>query len=225
VIKIGLLIPTSGYTPEELDRRVALAAARVPADVEFVVAVPPDAPEFLDQGKDFGRAISAAGDFVRGVADSGVDVIIASGAIDPGLAQVRAAVQIPVIGPGEASLYAASVVGRPISLVTVDEHAVVTAKRCLDNVVAKPEVVSIRSIEVPVREVMKDFERAREALRRECKMAVAEDGAEGIFLGCMVFGTLDIADELRSSLGVPVFDPFAISIDTAYQVAQQLPRQ
>lgn len=222
---IALLLPTSGYSQDYLDLRMRLARSRVPAgaEVEFRMAVPPDAPEFLDRGEDFGRAIGAAGAFVRGVAADGADVIVASGAIDPGLAAVREAVSVPVVGPGEAAMYAGSVIGKPLTLVTVDEHAVANAKKFLDRVPAKPPITSIRSIEIPVRQAMKDFEPVREALRRECRLAVEEDGAEQIYLGCMIFGAMDIAEPLRQMLGVPVLDPFALSTDLAIQLAFQQP--
>lgn len=223
MITIGLLIPTSGHSEEHLSFRLELAKKRVPESVEFRILVPPDAPEFLDQGDDFPRAIEAAGAYVARLADSGIDVIVASGAIDPGLDELRGAVgTIPVVGPGEAAMYAASVVGRPLCLVTVDEHAVVTAGRFLEKVQVKPPVTSIRSIDFPVRQCVENFDKARELVRAECRKAVHEDGAEAIYLGCMAFGVLGITDELRSHLGVPVFDPFAISTDLAYVIAQQL---
>ena len=223
--EIGLLIPTSGYSQEYLDERVAVAKARVPASVSFRTIVPPDAPAFFDQGNDFPKAIAAAGSFVGSLSDSGISVLVASGAIDPGLDALRGASTIPVVGPGEAAMYAASLYGRPLCLVTVDEHAVVTAERFLEKVAVKPPITSIRSIDFPVRQCMQDIETARAGVWRECRAAVAEDGAEAIYLGCMVFGTLGITDALRQELQVPVFDPIAISIDVAYQLAQQLPRR
>jgi Asp/Glu/hydantoin racemase len=225
VPRIGLLIPTSGYSQEYLDFRVSLAKARVPDDVEFHVAVPPEAPAFLDEGDDFPRAIGAAGSFVAGLADLGLDVVVASGAIDPGLEKVREALPLPVVGPGEAAMYAASVVGTPLCLVTVDEHAVTNSEIFLKKVDAKPEITSIRSIDFPVRQCMQDLDKARDGVRRECRAAVDQDGAKQIYLGCMVFGTLGITDELRETLGVPVWDPFAVSIDLAYQIAMQSPRR
>jgi allantoin racemase len=219
---IGLMLPTSGYTQDYLDQRTALAEARVPAgaDIEFQMSVPPGAPEFLDRGEHFGQAIGAAGSFVSGIE---ADVIVASGAIDPGLAAVREAVSVPVVGPGEAAMYLGHVIGKPLTVVTVDEFAVARTKMFLDAVTTKPPIASIRSIEIPVRQAMKDFEPVRDALRRECKAAVDEDGAEQIYLGCMIFGTMDIAEPLRQLLGVPVIDPFAVSTDCAIDIAMSLP--
>lgn len=222
---IGLMLPTSGYTQEYLDHRMALAKARVPAgaDIEFKISVPSGAPAFLDRGEHFGQAIGAAGAHVSGIEADGAEVIVSSGAIDPGLAAVREAVSVPVVGPGEAAMYLGHVIGKPLCVVTVDEFAVERTKMFLDAVTTKPPITSIRSIEIPVRQAMKDFEPVREALKRECKAAVEEDGAEQIYLGCMIFGTMDIAEPLRQMLGVPVLDPFAISTDCAIGIAMSLP--
>jgi hypothetical protein len=75
--------------------------------------------------RDFGRlaefrcAIMAV-DSGIGAAEAGFDAYVMGHFQDPGLYELRAAVDIPVIGAGEATLFAAAQLGRRIGLVTID---------------------------------------------------------------------------------------------------------
>jgi Asp/Glu/hydantoin racemase len=85
--------------------------------VETVGMSPPD--------RDFGRltefrcAIQAV-DNAIGAEQQGYDAFVIGHFQDPGLYEARAAVRIPVIGAGEASLHFASQLGRRIGLVSID---------------------------------------------------------------------------------------------------------
>jgi allantoin racemase len=115
-------------------------------------------------------------------------------------------------------MYLASIVGRPLSIVTVDEHAVHAAEGFLAQTVRKPQIVSVRSMDVPVRQIVDDRARGAEALEREARLAVSQDGAQAIYLGSMTLGTLGVAERLRADLGVPVFDPIRIVARAALEL-------
>ena len=66
-----------------------------------------------------------------------------------------------------------------------------------------------------MRRVVGDLEGGREAVRREARAAVEEDGAGTIMLGAMTLGTLGMAQELRDDLGVPVINPVEAAIHAA----------
>ncbi|MGH6990387.1 MAG: aspartate/glutamate racemase family protein [Stellaceae bacterium] len=85
--------------------------------IDTVGMSPPD--------RDFGRlsefrcAILAV-DNAIGAEKDGYDAFVLGHFQDPGLYEVRAAVHMPVIGTGEASLFAAAQLGRRIGLVSID---------------------------------------------------------------------------------------------------------
>ncbi len=98
--------------------RTGLGALAAPGTtIDFIGMSPPD--------RDFGRltefrcgiqAVANAIDAER----QGYDGFVMGHFQDPGLYEARAAVRIPVIGAGEATLHAAAQLGRRIGLVSID---------------------------------------------------------------------------------------------------------
>lgn len=217
---IGVVNATSGYSDEERALRRKEFRRHIPEDVELVFESIEGGPQFFDRGEQFGEAITAAERFFSTFDWSRFGVMIWSGAIDPGLHGVRALSPIPVIGPGEAALYLASIWGRPLSVITVDRHAVEVTGALLKRVVAKPPIASVRSMEVPVRQIVQDREAGRDAIRREAAIAVNEEGAEVLYLGSMTLGTLGLDDELKADLGVAVLNPIKVAARTALEALE-----
>ena len=211
---IGYATATSGYKDGEQARRVAILESLLPPGVEIEpIALP--GPEFLDRAEDFDTAIAAATEWAENVPADKYDVIISAGALDPGLPTLRRLAPMPVIGPGEASLFIGHALGKPLSIVTVDEHAVAKSHGFVEQTTTKPEIASIRSIDFPVRRIVSDLEGGRDAVRRTARDAVESDGARAIMLGAMTLGTLGLDDELRETLGVPVINPVRAAIQAA----------
>ena len=213
-----MALPISGMSDAERARREGYIRGLLPAGVDIDLLISPGAPKFLDQRGHFGDAVQAATEFFATVDSAAYGVVIEAGALDPGLAQLRSVCPVPVIGPGEASMYLASIVGLRLSVVTVDEHAVAATEQFLAEVPAKPPIASIRSMESPVRGILDDLESGRQRLIEECGRAVADDGAEALYLGSMTLGTLGVAENLQQALGVPVFNPFPIAVGAAVEV-------
>jgi allantoin racemase len=211
---IGYATATSGYRDGEQERRVAILEALLPPGVA-IEAVSLPGPEFLDRAEDFDTAIAAAAAWAEQVPAGRYDVLISAGALDPGLPTLRRLAPMPVIGPGEASLFIGHALGRPLSIVTVDEHAVAKTPDFVEQTATKPPIASIRSIDFPVRRIVSDIEGGRDALRRTARDAVESDGAEVIMLGAMTLGTLGLDDELREALGVPIINPVEAAIRAA----------
>jgi allantoin racemase len=215
-----MLLPTSGYSQPEIQRRQDLIGSWLPVGFAIELIGSPKSPEFLDEAHHFDDAVAEAGALLSSLTPEEFAVVIEGGALDPGLDKARAASPVPVVGPGEASMYVASILNRPTSIITVDEHAVAAAERMLAILPMAPPISSIRSIETPVREVMKDFGRAEARILHSAERAIADDGAEAIFLGAMILGMLPASGTFRERLGVPVFNPVRIAVAAAVQLAQ-----
>jgi allantoin racemase len=220
---IAFINATSGFTDEERERRRQVYQSHLPEGMQAVVLSMPTGPAFFDRSEQFGEAIGGIADFLSGLDLTGVDVVVWSGAIDPGLAIARATLDLPVVGPGESAMYLASVVGQPLSIVTVDEHAVAAMPGFLDACPAKPPIASVRGMGVPVRRIVSDRAAGAEALQREARLAVREDGARALYFGSMTLGTLGVADGLRTELGVPIFDPMRVAAGVAARIAESQP--
>lgn len=211
-------LATAGYDEAEKERRLAEMAPFLPKGFNVIFGTAPKGPEFLDRAVDFDRAIDAVAQHIGTITPQDCDVIISGGALDPGVPAARSVAQVPIVAPGEASLFVASVVGLPVSIITVDEHAVAASEIFVEQTATKPKIASIRSMNTPVRTIVSDLKKGREALLREASAAIEEDGAEAIYLGSMTLPTLGLTEVLREELGVPVYDPLRIAIIAAVEV-------
>lgn len=215
--RIGYAIATRGYDEAEHARRRAVMTPWLPDGVELEIIVVPNGPEFLDRRSDFAAAVAAAEALFNELDRDRFDVIISAGAIDPGLARFRDRSPVPVIGPGEAAMYFASLVGRPLSIVTVDEHAVATSHEMLAAVPAKPPIASVRSIDMPVRSIVQDLDAGRDALLTTCISTARDDGAEVVYLGAVTLGMLEMDERIRAVAGVKVINPIRVAIAAAVE--------
>lgn len=195
----------------------------LPPGCEARVEAVTDGPEFFDRGHQFADAAKAAVSYFGHLPPGLWDVIIWAGAIDPGLNDIRKVAPVPVVGPGEASMFVAATLRAPVSVVTVDGHAVEQTYSMLDALSTKPLIASVRSMDMPVRRIVQDRELARRLLRREVEAAVGSDGAGAVYLGAMTLATLGVEDELRAAAGVPILSPLEIAAAAAAQVALARP--
>jgi allantoin racemase len=198
-----------------------LLEAMLPSGIHLeAVSLP--GPEFLDRAEHFDQAIAAAAEWAATIPAGRYDVLVSAGALDPGLPQLRQLAPVPVVGPGEASLFIGFVLNRPLAIVTVDEYAVAKTHDFVRQTAVKPEIISIRSIDFPVRRIVSDLDGGRAALRREARQAVTADGAQSIMLGAMTLGTLGIAQDIREELGVPVINPLEAALSAAVATVRAL---
>jgi allantoin racemase len=174
---------------------------------------------------DFDHALSVPGVAARAVEaeKDGVDALIIDCMGDPGLFVARELVSIPVIGPCEASMHMAAMMGHRFSVVTVLD----TVRPMLENLAGiygvGQKLESIRVIDVPVLELEARFEEVQGKLADEARRAVAADEADTIILGCT--GFLGCAEAISESfaaegLAVPVLDPIPAAVRLAEAFAK-----
>jgi len=208
----------TGYEAKEDARRLEILRSLVRPGFTIEVVVPPDGPKILEAPDDFAQAHRARLAVVRSIAPDACGAIIAAGAVDPGLRDLRAAARVPVIGPGEASLFVARLLGSRLVILTV-EPAAAAGREMLRNVAARPEFATVRSMTTTVRKLLADPDAGRRLMREEAAAAVREERADVIYLGSMTQGSLGVAEDLRAQLGVPVIDPLPVSVHAAEEAA------
>jgi allantoin racemase len=146
-------------------------------------------------------------------AGDGYDAYIIACYGDPGLHAARELSAVPVIGIAEASMHMACLVAHRFSIVTVIDRI----KPLLSDMVGlaglRDRCASIRTTDLAVADIEKDFGRAEQILIREAKLAMAEDGAEAICLGCAGMGPL--AETMQQAVGVPVLDGCCCAVKLA----------
>ena len=127
---------------------------------------------------------------------------------DSGVAALRSVLDIPVIGPGRASMLTAMLLGSRFSVVTMWKHWFHLYEKTIGDLGIAEHVASIRSIDVvPDNQSLLagKEEDIFPLLLAEAKAAIAEDGADVILLGST---TMHQAHEfLSANLEAPVINP------------------
>ena len=144
--------------------------------------------------------------------DEGFAAVCIDTMSDSGVAALRSAIGIPVIGPGRASMLTAMLLGSRFSVVTMWKHWFHLYEKTIGDLGIRDYVASIRSIDVaPDNQALLDGreEDIFPLLLAEAEAAIAEDGAEVILLGST---TMHQAHQfLSASLDVPVINPGPLS--------------
>jgi Asp/Glu/hydantoin racemase len=208
----------TGYGDAENARRLEMLRAFLRPGFTIELLTAPGGPQILERPEDFEQAGRAALAVVADIGPSRCGAIVSAGAVDPGLAELRAVAKVPVIGPGEASLFLARLVAKRLVILTV-EPAVPAALEMIARVPARPETVVVQRLSTTVRKILADLDAGRRLMREEAAAAVREHRADAIYLGSMTQGTLGIAGDLRSELHVPVLDPLPVSVYAAQEAA------
>lgn len=129
---------------------------------------------------------------------------------DPGVDAVREITTKPVVGIAEASMYAANAIARRWSVVTTLQRSY----HMVDDIVKKTGLgdrcASIRCVDLPVLACELDPQAIVDGLERMSRLALTNDGAEAIVLGCAGMSGLD--QTLSTLLGVPCIDAVAAGV-------------
>jgi allantoin racemase len=132
------------------------------------------------------------------------DALVIAAFGDPGLAGIREAVDIPVVGLSEAALLSACMLGGRFSIIAISHRIKAWYRETVQMHGLIDRLASIRCLNQSVRDigtVQLDHERR---LRELCKLAVEEDGADVIIIaGAPLAG---LARNIRADIPVPLVD-------------------
>jgi allantoin racemase len=127
---------------------------------------------------------------------------------DSGLRALRSRLSIPVFGPGEAAFYAACMMGKKFTVLTMWPEWFPLYEKTLTEYGLWPRVASLRSINTrpDVTELLAGKEEVIfDKLKAEATKAMEEDGADVIVLGSTTMH--QSAAFLQANLPIPVINP------------------
>ena len=140
--------------------------------------------------------------------EEGFDAICIDTVSDSGLYALRSRLSIPVLGPGQAALHAACMLGHKFSIITMWDEWFHLYKKILSEYKLEQRCASLRSIKTrpDLQELLEGKEEVIfKKLEEESLRAIHDDGADVIVLGSTTMhqshGYLD------SVLPVPVINP------------------
>ncbi len=149
------------------------------------------------------------------------DVIVLDCACDPILDAAREISKIPVVGPRNAALHLALTLGTKFEIVTVQGTSL---KRCMESGVRKEGLESfcagVRYFTMPVLDLAKYPDKAQKELHEICKLAIEEDGADVIVLGCTGLSHEVDLEPIMVGLGIPIIDPWVVAVKTAFMLVE-----
>ena len=146
---------------------------------------------------------------VRAGEDQGVDGYVIACFGDTGLAAAKETALGPAVGMTEAALATAALIAARFSIVTLPPRTREQSHRVLRSVGLAGRC-TVRTIDVQVAELAGEPAPILEAMRLEAGLAIVEDCAEAIVLGCA--GLADLVTPLQDALGVPVVDGVAAAV-------------
>ena len=146
----------------------------------------------------------------------GFDAIIIGCYSDPGLDALRELLAIPVIGPGAASLHLAAQLGTRLSVLTPSGRGYGRVAARLRGLGIAPLLASVRGIGLSVMDLAQQKPGALDKAAEAARVAVDQDGADVLVLGCMSMAFLPgVTQALGKKVGVPVVNPVIAALKTA----------
>lgn len=210
-MKLNLINPN---TTLSMTRHIASAAAQVAAENTFLRAVSPVAGAPSIEGH-LDEAIAAVGVIEQVLAGEaeGCDAHIIACFGDPGLDAAREVARGPVLGIAEAAMRAATFLASRFSVITTLQRTVVIAEHLALKYGVAQQCRRVRSVEIAVLALEDPESDAYQRILAECRLALVEDRAEALVLGCA--GMADLAQRLSAELGVPVIDGVGVAVGMA----------
>lgn len=136
---------------------------------------------------------------------------------DPGIRELKEALEIPVVGIAQASYMLAQIYGFSFSVIVGRQKNIPKMK---DNSMlygVHHKIASWKSLEMTVEELRNYPEKAELIANDLVKEAIEKDGAEVIILGCGALSGLE--RELQQRYNVPVINPVIAGITCAEWLA------
>jgi len=201
-MKIMVINPNS--TASMTDKIGACAKASAAEGTEIIAVNPPDSPASIEGYSDGALAIPGLlNEIQKGEAD-GVDGYIIACFDDTGLDACREVSAGPVVGICEAGMMAASMISTGFSVVTTLSRSIPIIEELADKYGMHRRCRNVRASELPVLALEDEGDDARNIIRDEILVAIAEDQCEAVVLGCA--GMADLTDSLSKETGIPVID-------------------
>ena len=142
-----------------------------------------------------------------------VDAIVVNCFADPAVDAAREITDKVVLGPAETSMSVALHLGARFSVVSVLPNTPYWVSWQARKQGIESRLASAIGVDIPVLRIGKSAEATVNAIVEAAALAIKQDGAEVIVLGCT--GMVSLAKAVRERLSVPVVEPAATTLKMA----------
>lgn len=215
MIRVAFVI--GQYPPQERKRREEVALSYSSEEVQVgIVSVP--ATPYL-HGLSPAEVQLAAPYFIQAFRQAereGYDAVVPLGMLDLGVDGGKSAVDIPVVGPCEASLHLAALLGDRIGLVVYHSGLLPMSRAIVRRYGMEPWVAGFRATGFDLPDMAAHHEQVVENFVAACRSLIQQDGAEVIVpMGISQCPVHVRPDWLQRELGVPVVEGIGAPIRVA----------
>ena len=145
--------------------------------------------------------------------DEGFDAVVIGDTGDPFVSGIREYLDVPVIGPMEASLQVASMLGNKITIITPAKYMIPRKEKQAESYGYAGNLASVRSLNIPVSQVSAEPEKVINLLVEQAKKAVDNDGAQVVIQMCGFM--VEYYPRVAERLDIPVVEPIRAALKTA----------
>lgn len=149
------------------------------------------------------------------------DALVVAAFGDPGLAGLREALDVPVVGLTEAALMSACMLGGRFSIVAISRRITAWYRECVQAHGLVDRLASIRSLDNPLKDIGRVQDDHSERLQALCLSAIEDDGADVIIIaGAPLAG---LARSIKDRIPVPVVDGVSSAVCHAQTLVSLAP--
>jgi allantoin racemase len=218
--RIAFLI--GDYPGEERERREKVALSYATDDIQVGI-VPVVGITAYQRGNSPAELQLVAPAFIeafRRAEAEGYDAAVPLGALDLAVDAARSVVDIPIVGPAEAMLHIASLLGDRFGVLVYSETSLVLCRRIVKRYEMSHKVVGWRSCGIALPDIAGDRDRFLQAFVGHARDLVEKDGAEVLLpMGITQCPVHVKPDWLSERLGVPVVEGIGAPIRLAAMLA------
>ena len=142
------------------------------------------------------------------------DAIVINCFADPAVNAARELTDVPVVGPAEASMMIALMLGHKFGVISTFRNSGPWIELQARNMGIEQRLAGAIGVDIPVLELEKDLKKTVRYLIDAARNLIDSKGAEVIVLGCT--GMAPVARIVKEKIEVPVIEPMA----TAFKVAE-----
>jgi allantoin racemase len=211
-MRIDVVMLIGGLPEVDLKRRLEILRSYASVGTEVRLVMTKHPPLSVDSLAEMELAAPGILERVVQSEREGADAVLIWGGHDPSLLSSRSLVDIPVIGPGSASMHIAAFLADYFSLIVQLPEVEQLAWRQIRDYRLEEKCIGVYSVDIPVLELGKP--ESYDAVK-ETVIESIEDGADAICFGCMALNNhVDkLTEELReSNPGATIVHPGRTSI-------------
>ena len=205
----------------EMERREALLQSWAFAGTDVAVIDVPKGPASIESAYEEHLSIPPTLDRIRGCEIDGYDAAIIGCFGDPGLEAARELVDMPVVGPCEASALLAASLGHRFTILTIYDSMAASQEYLVHRIGVRDKLASVRATDIAVLDLMNDPARTLDRLLEVGQAAIREDRADALIFGCMTMSFLGLADSVSERLGVPAINAGRAALKAAETLVSQ----